>query len=504
MSTGGTEVIERLATGISGFDQIALGGFPKGRPTLVAGTTGSGKTLFAAEFLARGITKFGEPGVFVTFEESPSDIRTNFASLGFPIAQWESEGKWAFVDAAVTTAEMPPVVGAYDFGALAARIRHAADRIGASRVAMDSLGAIFTRFANSAIVRQELARISDILREDGVTSVVTAERTHEHDGVSRYGVEEFVLDNVIILRNVLAGERRRRTIEIVKFRGAAHRTGEWLFTIDPGEGLIVIPLAFLGHPATPASQVRVSTGNPGLDEMCGGGIYKDAIILFTGPSGAGKTLASLKFVAAGVAVGERCLAFTFDETREQVVRTAAGWGLDVNAMEEAGLLQLDCDYPEVASLEDHFIRIRRAVADFAPQRLVLDTLSALERIVTPRALLDFVIALGAVAREREITTLFTSAPAGRFTPMLTPSIAGEIASLTDVSVALRFYEDAGEIRRAIAVLQARGSAHDFAVRTATIDADGMRIGEPITRPTRILSGASASPGYLEPPAEPGP
>lgn len=292
----------------------------------MAGTTGSGKTLFAAEFLARGITKFGEPGVFVTFEESPSDIRTNFASLGFPIAQWESEGKWAFVDAAVTTAEMPPVVGAYDFGALAARIRHAADRIGASRVAMDSLGAIFTRFANSAIVRQELARISDILREDGVTSVVTAERTHEHDGVSRYGVEEFVLDNVIILRNVLAGERRRRTIEIVKFRGAAHRTGEWLFTIDPGEGLIVIPLAFLGHPATPASQVRVSTGNPGLDEMCGGGIYKDAIILFTGPSGAGKTLASLKFVAAGVAAGERCLAFTFDETRGQVVRTAAGWG----------------------------------------------------------------------------------------------------------------------------------------------------------------------------------
>lgn len=492
----GSDMPERLATGINGFDQVALGGLTRGRTTLVTGSTGSGKTLFAVEFLARGILRSGEPGVFVTFEETPDDLRRNWASLGFPIRRWESEGKWAFVDASADFEEAP-VIGAYDFGALAARIGHAARQIGAARVSVDSLDAVFTRFADPGVVRRELARIAAALEKAGVTAVITAERADEYDHVSRYGVEEFVLDNVIILRNVLAHERRRRTIEIVKMRGMPHRTGEWLFTIDPRDGLVVIPLAFLVPPFARASQVRVSSGNTELDRMCGGGFFKDAIVLLTGPSGAGKTLTSLKFLAAGLADGERCLGFTFDESREQVRRNSAGWGIDLDSPEESGLLRIVCDYPEVASLEDHFLRIRRAIEEHKPDRLVIDTLSALERIVSPRALLDFVIALGAVVRQHSITTLLTSAPAGRFTPRLTPSIAGEIASLTDVAVTLRYFEHAGEIRRAIAVLQTRGSAHDPSIRQVTIGGDGMHIGEPITITAGVLTstGPIPAPGW---------
>ncbi|MFI1567525.1 circadian clock protein KaiC [Streptomyces sp. NPDC020490] len=483
----GIDAIERLPTGIRGFDPVALGGLPKGRATLVTGTTGSGKTLFAVEFLARGILHREEPGVFVTFEETAEDIRRNFAALGFPIRQWEDDGKWMFVDASADIALEAPVIGTYDFGALEARIGHAAGRIGAARISVDALDALFTRFADPAIVRHEIARMIYDLEMTGATSIITAERSGEHDGMSRYGVEEFVVDNVITLRNVLANERRRRTVEIVKFRGAPHRTGEWLFAIDPTDGLVVIPLAFLALPLASTSRVRVSSGLTQLDEMCGGGFYKDAVIVVTGPSGVGKTLLCLKFIDAAVAAGERCLVCSFEDAREQIKRNAAGWGMDIDAMEAPGLLRIIADYPETASLEDHFIRIRRAIEEHEPDRLVVDTISALERIASSRALLDFILALSALARQRGITTLFTSAPPGRPARQLTPPIAEEIASLTDVTITLRYFERPGEIHRAIVVTQTRGSAHDPGIRLVTIDSGGMHIGQRLSARIGILT-----------------
>lgn len=481
--------IERTPTGISGFDQVALGGLPTGRSTLVAGTTGTGKTLFATEFLARGITHHDEPGVFVTFEETAADIRRNCASLGFTIEAWEAEGKWVFVDASADLADEAVVVGSYDFAALVARIEHAVRQIGAKRVSLDSLGAIFTRFAGTGVIRHEMFRLAASLEPMGVTSVFTAERTEEYDSVSRYGVEEFVLDNVIIMRNVLRQEHRRRTIEIVKFRGCPHRTGEWLFTIDPRDGMVIIPLAFL-TPRERAATARVSSGTAELDEMCGGGFFRDAIVLLTGPTGSGKTLTSLRFATAGVEAGERCLLYSFDESREQLGRNAAGWGIDLDAMEVSGLARVICDYPEVASLEDHFLRLRRAIEEFEPTRLIIDTLSALERIVTPRALLDFVLALGGVLRQHEITALLTSAPAARTAATTAPAIATEIASLTDVSILLRYVEQAGHIGRVIAVLQTRGSAHDPSVRQVSLDSDGLHIGEPWPGIAHVLSDSA--------------
>jgi circadian clock protein KaiC len=480
------EPLGRLPTGIHGFDAVALGGLPAGRATLVTGTTGSGKTLFAVEFVARGIAVYDQPGVFVTFEESPEDIRRSAAALGVPIQRWEDEGKWAFVDASSDGDDETTTVGTYTLAPVVARIEAAAHKIGATRVGLDSIGAIFARYPDVGTVRHELLRFVKALAGLGVTSVHTSERLEEYDGVSRLGVEEFVFSNVIVLRNVLQRERRRRTIEVMKFRGASHRTGEWLFTIDDQEGIVIIPLAFI-QPRERASQQRVSTGNIGLDDMCGGGIFKDAIMLLTGTTGTGKTLTSLTFADAAYRAGERCLLYTFDETHDQLARNAASWGLDLNAMEASGLLHVRAQHPELASLEDHFLHIRRAVDHIRPARLVIDTLSSLERIATSRALLDFVLALGSLLRQREITTLLTSAPTGRVSPSMTPAIALEIASFTDVTVALRYLEATGEVQRAIAVLQTRGSAHDQAIRQVTIDSDGMHIGDPLTAtPANVL------------------
>ncbi|MFZ3595270.1 circadian clock protein KaiC [Streptomyces sp. BH104] len=485
--------IPRVPTGINGFDQIALGGLPEGRSTLVSGSTGSGKTLFAIEFLARGVQDQGDPAVFVTFEENPGGIRTNAASLGFPIEEWERAGTWVFIDASPGTARETPTIGSYDLAALAARIAHAVRRTGARRVALDSIGAILTNFTSAGGIRREVYRIVSALDALGVTTVVTVERDAEYPSVSRFGVEEFVPDNVIILRNVLRQERRRRTVEIVKFRGTTHRTGEWLFTIGPREGIVIMPLAFL-RPRERASTERVSSGNAGLDAMCGGGFFRDSIVLLTGPTGTGKTLSSLFFTAAAVEAGERCLLQSFDETRDQLARNAAGWGLDLDAMEASGLLRVVSEYPEVSSPEESFMRVRRVIEEFRPSRVCIDTLSALERVVNSRALLDFVISLGAVLRHHEVATLLTSAPTGRVTPNAAPAIATEVTSLTDVTILLRHVEAPGEIQRAIAVLQTRGSAHDNGIRRYEIDGSGLHIGEPMRGLSHVFGTADPPPG----------
>lgn len=492
--------IERLPTGISGFDEIALGGLPAGRAALVTGTTGSGKTIFALEFIARGIERYDETGLFVTTEETAEALRDDAKSLGFDIGRWEADGRWAFVDASANAGEEIQTVGSYDFGALLARMEHVIRRIGAKRVSFDAFGSIFSRFRDAGVVRHELIRIVAAMRSLGVTLVLTSERAHEYDGLSRYGVEEFVLDNVIVLRNVLEEERRRRTVEIVKLRGLPHRTGEWLFTIDPREGLVVIPLGGVGVTDS-ATRERVSTGHPELDRMVGGGLFKDAIALLTGPAGVGKTLAALNFARAAPADGG-CLFATFDETYGQLVRNAAGWGMDLPAMEAADRIRVAADRPETGTPEDHFLRLRHAVTDFRPGRVVIDTLSALERVVAPESLLDFIVALATLFREHEITTLITAAPTGQTPATGVPMSTVETAGVADVTMMLRFVERTGDIQRAIAVLQTRGSGHDHAIRQVLLDDAGMHIGEPLPSVAHILSGSAALTEHPPWPAEP--
>lgn len=476
--------IEKLPTGIEGFDHISKGGLPKGRTTLVAGTAGSGKTVFAAQFLSEGL-KRGETGVFVTFEETPDEIRQNMGGFGWPIPQWEAEGRWAFVDASPRPEEERLEAGAFDFGALAVRIEAAVKRVGATRVAMDSVGAVFSQFQDVMQVRSELHRLAAALRRIGVTGVITAERTSDYGEISRFGVEEFVADNVILVRNALEEEKRRRTIEILKFRGTDHQKGEFPFSVVPGSGVTVIPLSAT-QLKQHSSKQRISIGNADLDGMCGGGIFKDGVVLVSGATGTGKTLLSTQFVAAGVRNGERCLVFAFEESREQLGRNASGWGIDLDRLEKDGLLKVVADYPEVMPIEDHLIRMKELIKEFNPTRVVIDSMTALERVATVKAFREFVVGLTSFVKDRELACLMTST---------TPTLMGgssvteaHISSITDSIILLRYVELYGEMRRGITVLKMRGSSHEKSIREFSIESGGITIGRPFRNVVGILSG----------------
>lgn len=477
--------IEKLTTGIPGFDLIANGGLPKHRTTLISGTAGSAKTVFAVQFLAEGIVKAHETGVFITFEESPGDIRKNMLGFDWDIQAWEEQGMWIFVDASPQAGDEVVVSGEYDLGALLVRIEHAVRKVGARRLSMDSLGAIFTQLTDSATVRRELYRISSALKRMGITAVMTAERTEEYGDIARYGVEEFVADNVIILRNVLEEEKRRRTVEILKFRGTMHHKGEFPFTIMPGDGIVVIPLSAMELKQR-SSDIRITSGSAELDRMCGGGFFRDSIILVSGATGTGKTLMSTSFMAGGANNGERCLLFAFEESREQLFRNATGWGVDFEQMEREGLLMVVCDYPEVAGLEDHLINMKQTIESFRPNRVAVDSLSALERISTMKGFREFVIGLTSFIKHQEVAGLYTST---------TPTLLGgtsvtetHISTITDSIILLRYVEIYGEMRRGITVLKMRGSAHDKDIRECVIDGRGMHIGKPFRDISGILSG----------------
>ncbi|HEX6203309.1 MAG TPA: circadian clock protein KaiC [Thermoanaerobaculia bacterium] len=485
---GGTPELRQLAkspTGIEGFDSLSYGGLPTGRTTLVAGSSGSGKTVFAAQFLASGIRDHGESGVFVTFEESPADIRANMAAFGWDIAAWERDGRWAFVDASPDPEVEVLESGEYDLGGLLARIGGAVRKVGAARLAIDSLGAIFSQFQDAAIVRKELFRMAHTARALGVTAVMTAERTEEYGPIARHGVEEFLSDNVVVLRNVLEDEQRRRTVEILKFRGTDHQKGEYPFAIVSDQGIAVITLTGieLGQGST---AVRVSSGNDELDAMCGGGFFRDSVVLVSGATGTGKTLSVTHFLDGGVEAGDRCLLLGYEESREQLFRNASGWGCDFAAMEASGKLRVHCEYPEMRGLEDHLLRIKRLIEELRPQRVAVDSLSALERMGTPKAFRQFVIGLTSFIKDESITGLITNT-----TPTLvggTSVTEAHISSLTDSIVLLRYVEILGEMRRGVMVLKMRGSPHDKEIRELTIDGTGMHIGQAFRTVSGILSG----------------
>ena len=476
--------IQKLPTGISGFDAISNGGIPKGRTTLLAGTAGSSKTVFAVQYLACGIRMNDEHCVFVTFEETPEDIRQNMLSFGWNIAEWEKQGKWRFVDVSPKPEEASILSGSYDLAALIARIEHAIVETDATRVSIDSLGAIFSKFDDRHMVRSELLRISVNLKKLGVTALMTAERSEEYGDIARHGIEEFVADNVIILRNVLEAESRRRTMEILKFRGTDHQKGEHPFSIIAEGGIVGVPLSTvqLDHRS---SHVRITSGTERLDGMCGGGFFRDSIVLISGATGTGKTLMATSFIA-GANQDERSLFFAFEESRDQLFRNADGWGVDFKKMEAEGRLKVVCAYPEITGLEEHLIQMKRAIEEFKPTRIAVDSLSALERGSSPKSFREFVIGITSFIKQQEIVGVFTS---------VTPSLMGgtsvteaHISTITDSIVLLRYVELFGEISRGIAVLKMRGSIHEKEIREYTIGNTGMEVGKPFRNITGILTG----------------
>lgn len=465
--------VAKFATGIPGLEYITDGGLPAGRTTILSGSSGSGKSIFSAHFLAQGIRQFGEAGVFVTFEEPPAAIRDNFQALGWTIKQWEEEGLWAFVDLSPDE-HQPEVAGDFELGALLPRIEHAVKRTGASRLVIDSVGSLYSQFSDPQMVRRTLGQLMAAVRRMGITTLVTAERTEEYGAISRFGVEEFVADSVILLRNALDGDKRRRTIETLKMRGTSHQKGEYPFTVSTeAGGVSIIPLSAI-ELNQPASSDRASFGVAELDSMCAGGLLRQSVALVAGPTGTGKSLIGAHFVAGDPE--ERGLLIAFEEGADQLRRNSAGWGIPFEHMEAAGTLRIQASYPESASLEDHLIRLKAVLEEYRPQRVVLDSLSALERIGSRRAFREFLIALVAHLKELGVTTLMTANTSN----LQGGGIASEeqISSMTDAIILLRYAEEESQIKRGLTVLKMRGSNQDKSIRQFTIAEDGIRIGQP--------------------------
>ena len=482
MAEAGTNALPRAEVGIPGLDLITSGGLPRNRLTLVSGTAGSGKTIFAAQFVATGITDAGENGVFVTFEERPEGIRRNLRSFGWDIAGWEGEAKWAFVDASPRPTETVFAGPEYDLTPLLTRITNAIERVGARRVAIDSVGALVTQFEHLAPARQALFRLASALEAAGVTTVMTVERSEDYGPVARLGFEEFVSDNVVILRNALDGEKRRRTIEILKMRGCRHLKGEHLFTLFD-RGIVIVPVAIpsVGYGT---STRRLSSGVPGLDAMLKGGLFEKSLWLVAGPTGTGKSTLATHFVAGGVEAGQRAMLHSFEESHDQLVRNAAASGVDLASMERSGALCVVAEAPEAASLEDHLQRMKATIEEFRPDRVAIDSLTALQRISTVKSFREYVLGLTFHIKLRSLLGMVTSSAAD----FLADDAASElhVSTISDAITLLHYMPVGGEMRRGIQVLKLRGSDHDKSVREFRITDHGMEIGDPFPDITRLF------------------
>ncbi|WP_352832986.1 circadian clock protein KaiC [Mesorhizobium sp. M0664] len=468
-------VLERVRTGIEAFDDLVMGGLPRGRTTIVGGTPGSGKTVFATQFLAHGITVLDEPGVFVTFEESPLEIEVNMASFGWDIRRWRETNNLVFVDASPRDHDQM-IIGNFDLSGLLARVLHAARNAAAKRIVLDSVTQLFDHFvAEQTSVRRELLRIATALKRDGLTVLMTAERNSEYGEISRHRIEEFVADNVVILRNALDRERRRRTIEVLKMRGSRHVEGEVPITLVVKQGIVAVPLSSL-RLEQQSSTKRVTSGNPELDRMCGGGFFRDSVTLVSGATGTGKTLLVTNFLAGGAAAGERALLVGYEESRGQLFRNARGWGVDFEGMEADGRLKVVCIYPEAQNLPDHLLMIRELVEEFKPDRIAIDSLSALERIAPETGFREFLISLTSFIKKHEIAGLCTATNKS----LVGGQSASEqhISTLTDSIILLRYIQEGDFMHRGIMVLKMRGSEHDKQIRRFTIDSAGMHLGQP--------------------------
>ncbi len=479
-------VLERVKTGVNAFDELVMGGLPRGRTTVVGGTPGSGKTVFATQFLAHGITTHGENGVLVTFEEPPADIEANMRGFGWDLSAWRKQGLLAFVDASPSASD-ELVIGEYDLAALLSRIEHAAKTINARRVVLDSLTQLFDHFiGDPKVLRRELFRISSALKKAKLAVLMTAERTNEYGEITRHRLEEFVADNVVILRNVLHREKRRRTIEVLKMRGSHHAEGEAPFTLLENKGVVAVPLSSL-RLEQQSSMIRVTSGNRAIDDMCGGGFFRDSVTLVSGATGTGKTLLVTNFLAGGVATGEKAILFGYEESKGQLFRNANGWGVDFAQMEADGKLKVICLYPEAQALPDHLLTIQGLVDEFQPNRVAIDSISALERIAPDVGFREFLISLTSFIKKREIAGLCTATSKS----LVGGESASEqhISTLTDSIILLRYIQQQDTMHRGLMVLKMRGSEHAKEIRRFTIDGSGMHLGEPFKQAPNVFAGA---------------
>jgi len=467
--TSGPRRLEKVPTGIQGLDEITCGGLPRGRTTLVCGGPGCGKTLMAMEFLVHGATRFGEPGVFITFEETAGELATNGASLGFDLAALEADRKLAIDYVRIERSEIEES-GEYDLEGLFIRLGFAIDSIGARRVAIDTLDALFAGLPNPDIVRAELRRLFRWLKDKGLTAIVTAESGD--NGLTRHGLEEYISDCVINLDNRISDQISTRRLRVLKYRGSAHDANEVPFLIDEG-GLSVLPVSSLGLDHQ-VSTSRVSSGVPDLDAMLGGeGYFRGSTVLVTGSIGSGKTSLAASFARQACREGKRCLYFLFEESPSQVCRNMRSIGIDLAPLIEQDLLRFHSSRPSATGLEMHLARIHRLVSEFEPEVAVIDPITNLRAIGNDSELRSTLTRMIDFFKGRQITTLLTSLTVS--TQPSKDSSEVHIFSLVDAWILVREIESGGERNRGLYILKSRGMAHSNQVREFRLTDQGIKL-----------------------------
>lgn len=475
--------LTKCPTGIRGLDEITDGGLPRGRPTLICGGAGCGKTLFASEFLIRGAAEFDEPGVFMSFEETDAELTANVKSLGFDLAGLVRRKKIVLEHVYIERSEIHET-GEYDLEGLFVRLNYAIDSIGAKRVVLDTLEALFASLPNEAILRAELRRLFRWLKDKGVTAVITAERGRGQ--LTRHGLEEYVSDCVILLDHRVNDQIATRHLRVVKYRGALHGTNEFPFLIGD-EGFSVLPITSLGLNHKVSSE-RVSTGIPRLDSMLGGkGFYRGSSILITGTPGTGKSIISACFAQAAALRGERVLYFSFEESPSQTIRNMRSIGLDLEPFVKRGLLRFHAARPTLYGLEMHLATMFKEIAAFHPQVVIVDPITSLMDAGSDSETKAMVTRLIDYLKAGEITSLFTSLTRGG-QALQQSELA--ICSLMDSWLLLQDFEGNGERNRVLYVIKSRGMAHSNQVREFVISNNGVDLVDAYIGPSGVLTGAS--------------
>jgi len=481
--TSEPSALPKAPTGIIGFDEITFGGLPKGRPTLVAGEPGSGKTLFSSEFLVRGITQFDEPGVFMAFEETAEDLTKNVASLGFDLNDLVRRNKLAIDFVYVERSEIEET-GEYDLEGLFVRLALAVQQVNAKRVVLDTVEALFSGFTNPSILRAELRRLFRWLKERDLTAVITAERGE--NTLTRYGLEEYVADAVIVLDHRVHDEISTRRLRVVKYRGSSHGTNEYPFLIGD-RGISVLPITSIGLHHVVSSQ-RISSGVAGLDLMLGGrGYYRGSTILISGTAGTGKTTFAAHFAKKLCQDGGRCLYLPMEESPSQIVRNMHSIGLDLQPCLKKGLLRFEPMRSTLYGLEMHLLTIHRLVEEFKPDAVVLDPITNYLAIGAEADIKSLLTRVTDYLKSQRITTVMTSLTHGGET--IEGSNAA-VSSLVDTWILLRSVECSGERNRVAYVLKSRGMSHSNQLSEYTLSADGVRFIQPYIGPAGALTGSA--------------
>lgn len=478
-----SKFLEKTPTGIQGFDEITKGGLPKGRPCLVAGRAGSGKTLFGMEFLARGAMQYNEPGVLMTFEERTEDLVKNFASLGFNLQELIDK-KMLYIDYVSVERSEIEETGEYNLDGLFVRLEYAISELKATRVVLDTIEALFSGLANEAVLRAELRRLFYWLKEKKLTTVITGERGK--DTITRHGLEEYVADCVVLLDHTVNDSISTRRLRVIKYRGSAHGTDEYPFLIDE-TGISVLPVTSLKLDHEISAE-RISSGVDRLDTMLDGkGFYRGSSILISGTSGSGKSTLASSFARAACVRGEKVLYFAFEEAPQQIIRNMRSVGIELESYYKKGLLRIDAARPTVWGLELHLATMHKAIISFMPDSIIIDPISNLVSVGTINEVRSMLVRLIDFIKVNQITALFTDLIEGG-----TFHEATEIgvSSLMDTWVLLKSIEYNGERNRGIYVLKARGIAHSNQIREFLLTSKGIDIIDVYTGPAGVLTGTA--------------